>query len=72
MTLDGLTIEQLRSVMGEVVDALPEREAVVLTALYWERLSLSEVAELVGMSKSNVWHLRNTAFKRIRRLVADT
>lgn len=69
--MSGVTVSELKAVLGEVVDLLPERESEVITALYWECLSLQEVAERLGTSKSRVRTLQRRAFNRIRKLVDE-
>lgn len=69
--MDGISIEDLRHILGEIVDALPSDEAEVVTALHWERLSLSDVAQRLGVKKSRVVSLRDRAYRRIRGLVEE-
>jgi DNA-directed RNA polymerase specialized sigma24 family protein len=69
--VDGLSIQDLKVVLGEVVDALPPIEGAVLTALYWEGLSLGEVAEMAHCSVRTVARVRDRAFKRIRGLTNE-
>lgn len=46
---------------------LDEREVWVVEAIYWRRLSLSEIAtELGGVSKSTVWRINDGALEKLR------
>ncbi|MFA5937380.1 MAG: sigma-70 family RNA polymerase sigma factor [Candidatus Paceibacterota bacterium] len=64
-----LTIEELKYILGDVVDALPPKERDVLTALYWEGLSLNEVGRQLGKSPRQVGRIRDRAFRKMRGLV---
>lgn len=68
---DGLDVEHLKSILGEVVDALPKREREVLTALYWERVGVREVARRMKKNPGSVFAIHERALRRIRKLVGD-
>jgi RNA polymerase sigma factor for flagellar operon FliA len=52
------------------VHGLPERDRVVMALYYWERMSLAEIGQVLGVSESRVSQLMKRATLELRRLVA--
>ncbi|MDI3298179.1 MAG: FliA/WhiG family RNA polymerase sigma factor [Bacillota bacterium] len=56
------TIEEL----GRAIEELPERERLIITLLYYEGLTATEVAGLLGVTVSRISQLHSRAVLRIR------
>jgi len=54
------------ALLPELIDALPERERFVINALFFERLSFSEVARELGCTKRTVTRVRTSALAMLR------
>lgn len=54
------------SVLGAIQD-LPEREQIVMALYYWERLSLVEIGQVLGVSESRISQLMKRATLELRR-----
>ena len=54
----------------EAIDALPERERMVLTLYYYEDLNLREIGELLGVVESRVSQIRSSAVLRVRSVLS--
>jgi RNA polymerase sigma-70 factor (ECF subfamily) len=52
--LDLLSAEERRHYLQIAIDALPETDAVVVTLFYYDELSLEEIAEVTGLTSSNI------------------
>ena len=52
--------------LSEALLRLPERQRVVVALLYGYQWSMSEVAELLGVSKGTIQSYSNRALKRLR------
>lgn len=52
------------------LDALPQRERLILSRSYFEERSLREIAEEMGVTESRVCQLRAQAIRRLRRMPA--
>lgn len=63
--MDSLTFDP-RPWLPVLLDGLPEREGAVITALFYEGLSLRQVAISVGVSQTHVRRLRDQALERLR------
>lgn len=67
---DPLAAAEARSVR-EVVAQLPDNQRVVIELHWFEGLSFSEVASVLGMNGSAVKVRAHRAYKRLRELLAD-
>ena len=64
--------ENLRRHLVCAIDALPEREKLLMALYYDEELNLKEIGEIMGVSESRVCQLHSQAVSRIRsRLFGD-
>ena len=52
--------------MMEAIEALPEREQLVLTLYYQEELNLKEIGAVLEVGESRVSQLHSQAIKRLR------
>lgn len=58
--------DELRRQLAEAIDALSERERLVVSLYYYEHLRLFEIAEVMGVSESRVCQLHSKAVARMR------
>jgi RNA polymerase sigma factor for flagellar operon FliA len=61
----------LRHRVMEAIDALPEREKLVLTLYYQEELNLKEIGAVLEVGESRVSQLHSQAIKRLRTRLAN-
>jgi RNA polymerase sigma factor for flagellar operon FliA len=57
---------EIKSRITEVLDALPERERLVVTLYYYEELTLKEVGELLNTSEGRVCQLLKEILKQLK------
>jgi len=57
---------ELRKVLAQALEELPERERNVLALYYEEELTMAEIGEVIGVSESRVSQLRSLALSRLR------
>ena len=67
--LDGA---ELRATVQSGLAALPERERVLLTAMYYEGVTMEEAGARLGLSKSWTSRLHGKALDRLRKNLART
>ena len=58
--------EELASALERVIDALPEREKLVMSFYYEEEMNLREIGEVLGVSESRVSQIHGKALLTIR------
>lgn len=66
--LDG----QQRQTLIEAIDALPEREKLLMALYYQEELNLKEVGAVLGVTESRVSQLHSQAVSRLRARLHDS
>ena len=70
-TAIGVEQEALWSSLLEGIEALPERERLVLALYYNEELNLKEIGKVLGVSESRVSQLHTQAALRLRSKLSD-
>ncbi|MBN2233021.1 MAG: FliA/WhiG family RNA polymerase sigma factor [Deltaproteobacteria bacterium] len=58
--------KEMRSMLVEAIDQLPERERLVLSLYYFEDLNLKEIGLIMGVSESRVCQLRTKAIIHLK------
>ena len=62
--------EAKRRLIG-AIDALPERERLVMTLYYFEEMTMKEIGAVLGVVESRVSQIHHLAVGRLRGLLAD-
>ena len=62
----ALEVEKMRKVLEGALDALPERDKLVIILYYYEELTLKEIGESLGVSESRVSQIHTKAILRLR------
>lgn len=57
---------ELKALLVQAIDSLPEREKLVMTLYYQEELNLKEIGAVLDVTESRVSQLHSQAIKRIR------
>jgi RNA polymerase sigma factor FliA len=57
---------ELRAMLAEAIETLPERERQILALYYEEELTLAEIGAVIGVGESRVSQLRTQAIARLR------
>ncbi len=68
-TMDPLTLlenSNMRGVLVQAIEDLPEREKMVMGLYYEEDLNLREIGDVMGVSESRVCQLHSQAIARLR------
>ena len=52
--LENISAEERSKYLKMAIDSLAETDAVVITLFYYDELSLEEIAEVTGLSSSNI------------------
>jgi len=60
-------VEEMRQVLAEAINGMPEREKIVLTLYYYEGLTLAEIGQVLGVTESRVSQLHSRAALTLRR-----
>lgn len=72
LPFDQLLDKQQRRSLIDAIDALPEREKLLMALYYQEELNLKEVGAVLGVTESRVSQLHSQAISRLRARLYDT
>lgn len=61
-----VTREELKSLLEQTINRLPEKEKLVVALYYYEELSVKEIAEIMEVTSSRVSQLHTKAIYRLR------
>ncbi|WP_108446262.1 RNA polymerase sigma factor FliA [Halomonas denitrificans] len=64
--------QEKRQQLVEAIEALPEREKLLMALYYQEELNLKEIGAVLGVSESRVCQLHSQAVSRLRGRLAET
>ena len=62
----ALDTSEVRDLLQEAIQDLPEREQLVIALYYFENLTLREIGEVLGVTESRVSQLHSKAVLRLR------
>lgn len=63
--------QETRTILGSAINALGEREKIVVTLYYFEGMTLAEIGEILGVTESRVCQIHSKAMGLLRREMAD-
>jgi hypothetical protein len=63
-------LQPYRDIVSDAVELLPEEEQWVINAVYVEQLSLQQIAEQLGVSKTHVFRIRNRALRSLKGMLS--
>ncbi len=59
-------VEEMRQILAESINRMPEREKIVLTLYYYEGLTLAEIGRVLGVAESRVCQIHTKAVLQLR------
>lgn len=62
---------EMHGMLVRAVDALGERERLVISLYYYEKLKYAEIAEVIGVSESRVCQIHSAAVAKMRKALSD-
>ena len=62
---------EIRRLLGDGIDKLPDRERLVVALYYFEGLTFKEIGKVLGVSESRVYQLHTQAMARLRSFMKD-
>jgi RNA polymerase sigma factor FliA len=65
--LEELSLKELQSVLGKVIDELPEKERLIVTLYYYEELTMKEIGKVLEITESRVCQLHGKALLKMKK-----
>ena len=59
-------VEEMRQILAQAINDMPEREKIVLTLYYYEGLTLAEIGEVLGVTESRVCQIHTKSVIHLR------
>lgn len=59
-------VEEMKHILAEAINRMPERERLVLTLYYYEGLTLAEIGDVLGVTESRVCQIHTKAILQLR------
>ena len=63
-------VEEMRQILAEAINRLPDREKTVLTLYYYEGLTLAEIGSILGVTESRVCQIHTKSVIQMRARMA--
>jgi RNA polymerase sigma factor for flagellar operon FliA len=63
-------VEEMRQILADAINRMPEREKIVLTLYYYEGLTLAEIGQVLGVTESRVCQIHTKAVIQLRSRLA--
>ena len=64
--MGAFEVAETRQLLGQAINGLPEREKLVLTLYYYERMTLQEIGMVLGVTESRVCQIHTKAVLHLR------
>ena len=68
---DALLTDELLEALADALVKLDERDRKIIILHYYERMTLKETAEILGMSYSNIKLVHNKCIVELRKMLGD-
>jgi RNA polymerase sigma factor for flagellar operon FliA len=59
-------VEEMRHILAQAINRMPEREKIVLTLYYYEGLTLAEIGQVLGVTESRVCQIHTKSILQLR------
>src|SRR5918998_2832502 len=70
--MDAFESVEMKDILTEAVNKLPEREKVVVTLYYYEGLTLAEIGQVLGVTESRICQMHTKAVLALRGKISDS
>lgn len=67
--LQHVEASEVKEIIAQVLDELPEKEKLVIVLYYYENLTLKEIGEILNVSESRVCQIHTKVILRLRSLM---
>ena len=69
--VEAFESEEMRQVLADAINRMPDRERLVLTLYYYEGLTLAEIGSVLGVTESRVCQIHTKAVIQLRSRMAE-
>src|SRR5579875_701852 len=69
--VEAFETEETKYLLSRAINALPEREKIVITLYYYEGLTLAEIGQVLGVTESRICQMHTKAVLQLRAKLAE-
>ena len=69
--MEAFESEEMKSILAEAINRLPEREKIVVTLYYFEGLTLAQIGEVLGVTESRICQMHTKAVLALKGKIVD-
>jgi RNA polymerase sigma factor for flagellar operon FliA len=64
--VEAYEVQEIKQILADAVDGMPDRERLVLTLYYYEGLTLAEIGQVLGVTESRVCQIHTKGILQLR------
>jgi RNA polymerase sigma factor for flagellar operon FliA len=64
--VEAFEVDEMKHLLADAINRMPDRERLVLTLYYYEGLTLSEIGEVLGVTESRICQIHTQAILQLR------
>ncbi len=65
-SLQTVHLTELREIVVQAIEALPDKEKLLISLYYYEELTMKEIGQVMGYTESRISQLHSQAMCRLR------
>jgi RNA polymerase sigma factor for flagellar operon FliA len=69
--VEAFEVDEMKHLLADLINRMPDRERLVLTLYYYEALTLAEIGHVLGVTESRVCQIHTKAILQLRARLAD-
>lgn len=69
--MEAFESEEMKNILTDSINRLPEREKVVITLYYYEGLTLAEIGQVLGVTESRICQMHTKAVLALRGKISE-
>ena len=70
--VEAFEVDEMKHVLADMINRMPDRERLVLTLYYYEALTLAEIGAVLGVTESRVCPIHTKAILQLRARLVET
>ena len=69
--VETFEVDEMKHLLADLINRMPDRERLVLTLYYYEGLTLAEIGQVLGVTESRVCQIHTKAILQLRARLSD-
>ena len=69
--VEAFEVDEMKHLLADMINRMPDRERLVLTRYYYEALTLAGIGDVLGVTESRVCQIHTKAIIQLRARVSE-